>query len=127
MSEEIHHQASISHKKSNQHLVATLIYLLDILQPIGILISLIFVLFTKKNTFVRFHALQSFLTFLLLFILGYAFAYVPMPYISRILRTLVGLVEIALWIWLMIKAYQNTLYKLPYIGNLAEALLKKVG
>lgn len=112
-------------RKSNQHLVATLIYLLDIFQPIGILISFIFVLFARKNKFVRFHALQSLLTFLLLVILIIYSQYLPV--VGKTLQTIFGLLEIALCILLVIKAYKNTLYKLPYIGNLAEALLKKIG
>ncbi|HSW96919.1 MAG TPA: hypothetical protein VLF89_03770 [Candidatus Saccharimonadales bacterium] len=122
MAEEAKHQASISQKKSNQHLVATLIYLLDILQPIGLLVSFIFILFARKNAFIRFHALQSFITFLILYILIFY-----IPFLNGLVRTLLWFLEIALWVLLMVKAYRNNEYKLPYIGNLAEGLLKKIG
>lgn len=112
-------------KKSNQNLIALVIYLLDILGLLGILVSLIFLFFTKKNQFIRFHAAQSLITFLAIFILGFAFLY--LPGIGRLLQTLLGIFEIVLWVLLMVKSYQNIKYKLPYIGDLAEGLLKKIG
>jgi uncharacterized membrane protein len=112
-------------KKSNQNLIAVVIYLLDILGLVGILVSLIFLFFQKKNDFIRFHAAQSLITFLSIFILGLLFAYIPG--VSKLLQILLGLFELGLWILLMVKAYKNVKYKLPYIGDLAEGLLKKIG
>lgn len=116
-----------STKKSNKHqnLIATVIYLLDILTIVGLVVSIIFLFAEKKNHFIRFHAMQSLLTFGAVFILEVAFSYVPG--LGRLLQTLLGIVEIVLWIMLMIKAYKGIQYKLPYIGDLAENLLKKIG
>lgn len=115
----------VPQKKSNQNLIAVVIYLLDIMGLLGIIVSLIALIFVKKNPFIRFHAAQSLITFFLIFILGFGVYYIPG--IGKILQTIVGLFEIALWILLMVKAYQNIKYKLPYIGDLAEGLLKKIG
>ena len=43
-----------------------------------------------------------------------------MPLIMFPIWTLLGLGELALWILLVIKAYQHQMFKLPIVGDLAE-------
>jgi len=83
--------------------------------------GLIFYLVEKENKFVKFHALQSFLTFLplniLYWILGYIFWWSGFGYF---LTMIIAIVMFILWIVLMIKAYQGEKYKLPIVGDISE-------
>ena len=90
---------------------------------LGWVTGLIFLLVEQKNAFVRFHALQSLVTFLALFILSVVIGFIP------VLGILVGLVlwplGVVLWIVLMVKAYKGERYKLPVIGDFVEKQLGK--
>jgi len=108
----------------NQNLLAALIYLLDILSIVGIIVSIIFLFVEKKNAFIRFHAAQSLVTFGAIFILNVILGYVPG---GKLVQVVLGILQLILWILLMIQAYKGVKYKLPYIGDLAEELLKKMG
>ena len=85
--------------------------------------GLIFILLEKKSPFVKFHAMQSLVTFLSLWIVYLILDVIPL--VGWFLRTLVSLFGLALWIVLMIKAYQKELYKLPVASDIAETLMKK--
>lgn len=102
----------------NQNLIAALTYFL------GVITGVIFLLVERKNHYIRFHAMQSVLTFGGLFIVNLALGFISG---LGFLRGLVSLAGLILWILLMVKAYQGETYKLPYIGDLAEAQLKKIG
>ena len=97
---------------------------------LGWITGLIFFLIEKENKFVRFHALQSIITFGGWFILSLAIgmfmgilgaiglgALVP---VFIFINGLLGLAGLILWILLMIKAYQGEKFKLPVIGDIAE-------
>jgi len=91
---------------------------------LGWVSGIVFLLIEQENKFVRFHAMQSIMTFggitvvsIVLSILGL------IPFIGvlfDILRYIVGLIAFVLWILLMVKAYQGTMYKLPWAGDIAE-------
>jgi uncharacterized membrane protein len=87
--------------------------------------GLIFYLVEKDNKVVRFHALQSVITFLPLqiiyWMLGYVFWWTGF---MHFLTMLVGLIMFILWIVLMIKAYQGEMYKLPVVGDIADNATK---
>ncbi|MEI6039980.1 MAG: DUF4870 domain-containing protein [Candidatus Berkelbacteria bacterium] len=81
---------------------------------------------TSKNEYVRFHAMQS-----LLFSAAIAVIYVFLMVFGFMLWFLLGIVSIliytavfAVWLLLMIKAYQGEKFKLPYLGQMAEKLIK---
>ncbi len=87
----------------------------------GFISGIIFYLIEKENRFVKFHALQSCVTFGALFILKFALA------ITIVLAILVPLINIAgliLCVVLMVKAYQGEMFKLPIAGDIAEKSLK---
>lgn len=84
----------------------------------GWITGLIFLLIEKENLFVRFHAMQSIITFGGLTVLVIILSFIPM--LGWILLSIIWIVELVLWILLMIKAYQGEMYKLPVIGDLAE-------
>ena len=80
--------------------------------------GLVFFLIEKDSKFVKFHAMQSIITFgglnIILIILQI------IPIIGWIIAAVVWVLGIVLWIVLMIKAYQGEKYKLPVVGDLAE-------
>ncbi|HTL47110.1 MAG TPA: DUF4870 domain-containing protein [Verrucomicrobiae bacterium] len=85
---------------------------------LGWITGLIFYLLEKENKFVRFHAFQSIVAFGALTALQIILAAVPV--IGWTLLPLIYLAQLALWIFMMIKAYQGEKFKLPVAGDLAE-------
>ena len=92
---------------------------------LGPITGIVFFIMEKDNKFVKFHAVQSIATFLPLMIIGWAIASVMfMSYstmwLGGMLSSLIGLVELILWLVLMMKAYQGEKFKLPVTGDIAE-------
>lgn len=96
----------------NQNVAGLLCYLA------GWITGLIFFLIEKENKFVRFHAMQSIITFGALTVLFIALGFIP--FVGWILMPFVGLAQLVLWILLMVKAYQGEKFMLPVIGEMAE-------
>ena len=88
----------------------------------GWITGIIFLVLEKKNKFVRFHALQSLLTFLPLSVLAWLLGWIP--FIGWALAALVWILVLILWLILMFKAYRGEKYKLPFVGDVAE---KEIG
>lgn len=84
----------------------------------GWITGLIFFLVEKENRFVRFHAMQSLITFGGLMALYIVLGIIPV--VGWLLLPIVGLAQIVLWVLLMVKAYQGEMFKLPVIGDIAE-------
>ena len=84
----------------------------------GILTGIIFFLLEKENKFVRFHAMQSIMTFGFFFVLNIVLGFVPV--VGWSLIPLVGIVQLIVWIILMVKAYNGEHFKLPIVGDLAQ-------
>ena len=97
----------------NEHVEALLCYVL------GWLTGIIFLLLEKKNRFVRFHAMQSLVVFLALFVISLVVEFIPI--VGPLLSILILPVSLVLWVLLMFKAYQGERYKLPWIGDFAES------
>ena len=91
---------------------AALCYLL------GWITGLVFLLIEKDDKFVRFHAMQSIVTF------GALNIVMVVPVIGIMLSPLIGLLGLVLWLVCMIKAYQGEKFKLPIAGDFAE---KQIG
>lgn len=83
----------------------------------GFITGIIIFLLEKKNRFVRFHAMQSIMTFGALAVLQIAVGF--LPFLSFILP-LFNLAGLILWVVLMVKAYQGEMFKLPVAGDAAE-------
>ena len=93
-----------------------------ILAYAGIWITgLIFLFIEKDNNHVRFHAMQSLITFFSLFIASSLVLVIPA--IGILISSLITFVGTVLWFLLMYKAYNGEIYKLPYIGDMAEELI----
>jgi uncharacterized membrane protein len=98
---------------------------------LGFITGIIFLVIEpyKNDKFVRFHAFQSifFNVALIVFWIAYMIVASILGFISLgIIAMLMGLVWLLLmlailayWIFLMYKAYNNELYKIPFIGDLA--------
>ena len=102
----------------DQNFEALLCYVL------GWLTGIVFLFLEKENEYVRFHAMQSLVTFLALFIISVAIGWIPI--LGWLISVLISILGLVLWIMLMIKAYQGETYKLPYAGDFAEEQLKKM-
>jgi uncharacterized membrane protein len=104
------------------------------------LTGIIFYFLEKENKTVRFHAMQSILTFLPLTIIGWILSFLGAPSASWSytgyysynpgipallwLSWLVYLLMFILWLILMFKAYQGEKFKLPVVGDIAEKQVK---
>ena len=78
------------------------------------------ILLSEKDPFVRFHAMQSIITFGILTLLSFV------PVIGWILSPLVMIVGFILWLVLIFKAYQGEEFKLPVVGEFAKKQLGKM-
>ncbi len=85
---------------------------------LGWVSGLVFILLENESKFVRFHAMQSIIVFGSLSIMSIVIG--SIPFIGWGLTPIVGVLGFVLWIMLMIKAYQGTMFKLPWVGDLAE-------
>ena len=88
---------------------------------IGFVSGVVFLLLEKENKFVRFHAMQSIVTFGAIAILQCVFLSMFYPLVA-----LLSLASLGLWIVLIIKAYQGEMFKLPVLGDFAEKCLAKI-
>ncbi len=94
------------------NLAAALSYLL------GFITGIVFLLVEKENKFVRFHAMQSTITFAGLFVVTVVLGAIPI--LGWILSFFLWLATLVLWLVLLIKAFQGEKFKLPIVGDVAE-------
>jgi uncharacterized membrane protein len=91
------------------------------------LTGLIFFLIEKQNRFVRFHAMQSILTFaaftVLYIVASIVFALPFLSIVGCFITPLIGLAGLALWIVCMVQAFQGKYFKLPIVGDYAERIV----
>lgn len=81
---------------------------------LGFITGIVFLLVEKKSSFVKFHAKQSTITFLGLFVIYLLIWWVP------VIGALTWILSLVLWLILMIKALQGKRYSLPIVGKMAE-------
>ncbi|HIQ32878.1 MAG TPA: hypothetical protein EYH55_05315 [Methanothermococcus okinawensis] len=90
---------------------------------LGEITGILFLLLERENDFVKFHAMQSIITFLSLKIITVIL--INIPYIGSPIALLISLVGTVLWILGMYNAYLGKRYKFPIFGDIAEELLRK--
>ena len=88
----------------------------------GLLSGVIVILVERRDPFVRFHAMQSIVTFGTLLVAHLVLRGFGLIGVIASVPFVVGVV--ALWVFLMIKAWRGERYRLPYLGMFAEHLLK---
>jgi len=81
---------------------------------LGFLTGIVFLIVEKKSSFVKFHAKQSTITFLILFVVSLILGWIP------IIGFLVLILSLILWLLLMVKALRGERYRLPIVGSMAE-------
>lgn len=76
----------------------------------------------NRNRFVRFHSFQCLFTCgaLIVIHVGLSIVSYMLPLLAFGVWGLLGLAELALWLLLVIKAYQHQMFKLPIVGDMAE-------
>ena len=109
-----------SNGKTNSGLQPNVAGLLTYL--VGWVTGIVFLIIEKENQFVRFHAIQSIIVFGAITVAEIILSFVPI--VGWILNVIIGIGGFILWIVLMMKAYQNQMYKLPIAGNIAEQQVK---
>lgn len=104
--------------KGNENLMAAAAYLL------WWVTGIIFLFIEKQSKFVRFHAMQSIMLFGGIHIAFFVLAFIPI--LGWLVGVALSLVAFILWLMLMWKAFQGEMYKVPYVGDLAEKQLAKM-
>lgn len=88
----------------------------------GWITGIIFLVLEKESKFVKFHALQSIVTFGGLHVIMLIFGWIPV--LGWIISLVIGILAFILWIILMVKAYRGETFKLPVAGDVAKSQLK---
>lgn len=88
---------------------------------LGPITGIIF-LVIEKDPYVRFHAMQSIVVFVALFVLQVVLG---LTIILAMLVPLVGLLSFVLWLICIYKAWQGVEWEVPFIGKFARQILKK--
>ncbi|MFW6247450.1 MAG: DUF4870 domain-containing protein [bacterium] len=86
--------------------------------------GIIFLAIEKENNFVRFHALQSLIVFLGIFIVSVVASIIPL--LGALIGFFITPISIVLWLFLMFKTFQGEKYKLPYIGDYVEQHINNI-
>ena len=76
----------------------------------------------NRNRFIRFHCFQCLFSVGALIVIHVALGIIGtvLPFLVLPLYALLGLAELALWLLLVFKAFQHEMFKLPFVGDLAE-------
>jgi len=80
----------------------------------GFITGIIFLILEKESRFVKFHAMQSTITFLGIFVLLLIFGWIPL------FGALIWIGSLILWLFLMVNALRGKQYALPIVGKMAE-------
>lgn len=88
---------------------------------LGHLTGVIFLVIEKDPT-VKFHAMQSIVTFVGLFVLEWVLTF---SIVLVFLVPLVGILMFILWLLLIYKAWMGETWEVPVFGKLARQLVKK--
>lgn len=83
----------------------------------GFVTGIIFLVVEKRSSFVKFHAMQSTMTFLGLFVISILLGWIP---IIGLLVYPIWMLSLILWLILMVKALRGERYSLPIVGKMAK-------
>ncbi|MET1124562.1 MAG: hypothetical protein ABWW66_04770 [Archaeoglobaceae archaeon] len=100
-----------------ENVEAALAYLLGFVS--GILLLLI----ERQSTFVRFHAAQSVVAFLGLFLIWKILPLIP-PF-GGVAAVVIPFVSFVVWIYCIVRAYRHEYFKLPIAGDVAENFISR--
>ncbi len=77
----------------------------------------------EKDPFVRFHAMQSIVVFVVLFVLQWVFG---LTIVLLPLVPLISILSFVLWLLLIYKAWQGDEWEVPVLGKYVRKFMKKV-
>jgi uncharacterized membrane protein len=97
----------------DENVAAFLCYLL------GFITGFVFYWEEKKSGVVKFHALQSIILFIPVWIILWIFGWIPV--LGKLLWILAGM----LWVFLMVRAYSGRMYRVPIIATVADDVGKR--
>lgn len=89
---------------------------------LGPITGIIFLIISGKDPYVKFHAVQSIVVFVGLFVLQ---SILSITLILLPLVPLVGIVSFVLWLVLIYKAWQGEEWEVPVLGKVARNLAQK--
>jgi uncharacterized membrane protein len=92
---------------------------------LGWVSGLVFILIEQQSKFVRYHAMQSIYIFGTITVVALVLGWIPV--IGAVIAGIIWLIGLALWIFLMIRAYQGQKTKVLWAGELAEKWVQKKG
>lgn len=96
----------------NSNIAAVLAY------AFGCVSGIVFLIVERHDRYVRFHAMQSTLTFLGVLVAALIVGSLPVG--GALLTALVSIAAGVIWLVLIFKAFTGQRYKLPYVGEIAE-------
>lgn len=108
--------AKSTRSKSDSNLHGALAYLL------GPITGVIFLILDNDDKFVKYHALQSIVFFILMWILTAIAAILKLVLIGFILIPLLSLISFVAWLYSMYKAYKGEMHELPIVGRFVKTL-----
>ena len=85
---------------------------------LGFITGIVFLVVEKRSRFVRFHAMQSTIAFLGLFVISMVAGVFPI--LGHFFAFLIWIFSLVLWLFLMVKALRGERYALPIVGKWAE-------
>jgi len=91
---------------------------------LGFITGILFLVVEKQSRFVRFHAMQSLITFGGLFVVQQVLVW-GVPILGALVSLLLVPLSILVWVFLMYKAFSGEKFKLPFIGDMAEKQIEK--
>jgi uncharacterized membrane protein len=84
----------------------------------GFVSGIIFLVIERDSQYVRFHAMQSTVTFISLFVIRVVAEVIPV--LGNAVGWVASVASLVIWALLMVKAWQGERYMLPMIGEMAE-------
>jgi len=88
---------------------------------LGFITGILFFILEKESKFVKFHAMQSIVISVALFVINMVLAAIlAITVVGLMLLPLIYLLEVILWILLMYKAYKGEKFKIQVAGDFAE-------
>jgi uncharacterized membrane protein len=87
----------------------------------GWISGVIFLVLEQKSKFVRFHAIQSIITFGTITVAGILLGLIPV--VGGVFSSIIGIIGFIVWIIMMVKASSGEWYKLPWAGDAAERIV----
>jgi len=92
---------------------------------LGLITGLVFLLIEQKSPYVRFHAMQSLITFGVLTVASVVSSF--LPGIGGLIGMLISLLTLGLWVYCMVKAWQGERFLLPVVGEEAAKQADRMG